>query len=198
VSSKLAKWNNAYEKATITDAKPASILQDHAYLLPEKGRALDLACGRAGNAIFLAKRGFDVDAIDFSPTVLKQVENFAVEQNLPINCIERNVETKGLNSDGRNKQHYDVIIVSYFLNRQLFPEIIQALKPNGLLFYQTWSQLRCDDSGPSNADFLLKEGELLRLCSSLRIVYYEENSSLGDVRQGIRNEALIISQKNKN
>ena len=36
--------------------KPAQVLSDYAYLLPESGTALDLACGRGGNALFLARR----------------------------------------------------------------------------------------------------------------------------------------------
>lgn len=197
MNSKLAKWNDAYKNADIKQATPASILKDHAYLLPvnlppHSGEALDLACGRAGNAIFLAKKGFEVDAIDISAVVLKELTTFVQQKKLSINCIERDIE-----KDGLTVKKYDVIIVSYFLNRQLFPQIVNALKPNGVLFYQTWSQLSCDKSGPSNPDFRLKEAELLTLSKPLRIIYYQENGTQGDISQGPRNEALVIAQKMK-
>ena len=190
MSKKLNKWNDAYQQADIANAKAAQVIKDHVYLLSESGsHALDLACGRAGNAILLASLGYKVDAVDFSPVVLDQVEQFAKVHNLSINCQLRDIENDGLTS-----QKYDVIVVSYFLNRKLFPQIIKALNPDGLLFYQTWSQLRCDDSGPGNMAFRLETGELLQLTAPLRTVFYEENGQLGDTSKGLRNEAMLIAQ----
>jgi SAM-dependent methyltransferase len=156
----------------------------------KKSNALDLACGRAGNAIFLAKKGYQVDALDNSSVVLEKVDQFVKAQGMTINCVLRDVE-----KDGLPLKKYDLIVVSYFLDRALFPMIINALKPNGLLFYQTWSQLRCDDKGPSNPAFRLKAGELLELCASLRIVACKEHGLLGDIEKGLRNEAMIVAQK---
>lgn len=189
----LEKWNNTYNNTNTLSANPASVLIDNIHLLSKNGDdnldALDLACGRGGNAIFLAEKGFNVDAIDISPVILKKIKAFSNKQKLAINCIERNIETTGLS----NKK-YNIIIVSYFLSRDLFPQIINSLKPNGLLFYQTWSKLSCEEKGPSNPNFRLDAGELLKLCASLRIIYYQENGSLGDIHQGLRNEALVIAQ----
>lgn len=194
MNPKLKKWNQAYQSADISSALASQVLSENTHLLPQMGDALDLACGRAGNAIFLARKGFDVDAMDISPVVLKQVQAFANQQNLSINCIERDVEAQGL----IDKKKYDVIVVSYFLNRDLFPQLINALKPNGLLYYQTWSQLSTDNTkGPSNPAFRLESGELLKLCAKARIIYYSENGLLGNIHQGIRNEALLICQKQK-
>jgi len=185
----LKKWNEAYQKADISIAKPVQVLSENAHLLPENGDALDLACGRAGNAIFLARRGFIVDAVDISPVVLGYVEAFVNEQGLSILCQCRDVESKGL-----AMKQYDVIVVSYFLNRDLFPQIIKALKPNGLLFYQTWSQEKIDDSGPGNPLFRLKAGELLELSQSLNLLFYREEGSQGNILKGSRNVAMLLAQ----
>lgn len=187
--SKLNKWNTAYQGADISTAEAASVLLENDFLLGDAGQGLDLACGRAGNAIFLARRGFDVDAVDLSPVVLEQVDNYAQEHDLTITTQCRDIENEGLSG-----KQYDVIVVGYFLNRQLFPAIVDALKPGGLLFYQTWSQLRIDDSGPGNPDFRLKSGELLTLCAPLRPLFYRENGVQGDTSRGLRNEAQIIAQ----
>jgi SAM-dependent methyltransferase len=184
------KWDEAYKSADIASAKAAQILCENAFLLDDSGDALELACGRAGNAIFLAKKGFQVDALDISPVVLEAVDQFAKAYKLPINTKIRDIESNGLGD-----KKYDVIVVSYFLNRGLFPQIINALKLNGLLFYQTWSQLKCDDKGPSNPAFRLQAGELLNLCDPLRVVLYRENGQQGDTQKGLRNEAMLIAQK---
>ncbi len=188
--SKRQKWDDAYRDADYSGATAAQVLTDNLHLLPVEGDALDLACGRAGNAQLLAQQDLNVDAVDFSTILLEGLSSFVKEQRLNINCIQRDIE-----SDGLSDKKYDVIVVSYFLNRELFSEIIDALKPNGLLFYQTWSQLAVDDSGPGNPKFRLEAGELLKLCASMRVLLYSENGRQGKVTRGLRNEALIIAQK---
>ena len=193
MADKKEKWDQAYQQADFSSAKVATVLSDNAYLLPILGGgALDLACGRAGNAQFLAKSGFTVDAIDISSVVLDGLVSYSLENKLQIDTILRDVE-----SDGLPEKKYDVIVVSYFLNRELFPQILSSLKPEGLLFYQTWSQLKVSDAGPSNPDFRLKAGELLDLCNSLQVILYRENGELGKTDTGLRNEAMIIAQKPK-
>ncbi len=196
---KLAKWNEAYQDADIESALAAQVLQENDFLLPcpvrfsgnKRLKALDLACGRGGNAIFLARRGFDVDAVDISPVVLDHLTAFAQKQSLPIHCIRRDIESQGL-PEGQ----YDVIAVSYFLCRHLFAEIVDALKPDALLFYQTWSQQAVDKTkGPSSKRFRLAESELLTLSKPLVPVFYRENGLLGDTSRGLRNEAMLIARK---
>ncbi len=193
MSDKKKKWDQAYQQADYSSAIAATVLSDNSYLLPVSGGdALDLACGRAANAQFLAKSGFVVDAVDISSVVLDGLASYSLANKLQIDTILRDVE-----SDGMPEKKYDVIVVSYFLNRELFPQILDSLKPGGLLFYQTWSQLKVTDAGPSNPDFRLKAGELLDLCRSLQIIMYRENGELGKTDTGLRNEAMIICQKSK-
>jgi len=192
--SSLKKWDEAYKDADIASAKLAQVLSENIHLLPhpllQSSNALDLACGRAGNAIFLAEQGFHVDAVDISPNVLASLESFVKQQSLSISCECRDIETKGLSD-----KKYDVIVVSYFLNRELFPQIIKALKPNGLLFYETWSQEKVGNSGPSNPDFRLQAGELLGLSQTLRPLFYREEGNQGYVLKGTRNIAMLVAKK---
>ena len=69
------KWNRIYKE----DARPgsvAAVLTRHAGLLPQGGRALDIACGTGANARFLADRGMEVDAWDISDVAIKALEGF--------------------------------------------------------------------------------------------------------------------------
>ena len=186
-NQKLKKWNECYQEADISTATAATILQQNTHLLPPTGQALDLACGRAGNAQLLSQYGFKVDAFDFSNNVINALKQ---HKNTAINPKVWDSETDSLRTD-----YYDVIVVSYFLQRNLFPNIIKALKTGGLLFYQTWSQQCIDTSGPKNPNFRLQQGELLSLCTGLRIVLYREEGQLGNLEQGNRNEAWLIAEK---
>ncbi len=189
MKSKLEKWNESYCGVDIGSAKPAQVLVENTHLLPSNGDALDLACGRAGNAVLLSKYGFNVDAIDVSSVVLTNLEKFVIQQGLPISCERRDIEEEGL-----KEKKYDVIVVSYFLSRELFPQIIKSLKPEGLLFYETWSQQKIDEIGPSNPAFRLKAGELLELTAPLRALFYREEGRSGDSSKGHRNTAMLVAK----
>jgi SAM-dependent methyltransferase len=190
------KWNLRYQEQEINTARPARVLEENSYLLPQYGKALDLACGLGGNAQVLARLGLDVDAVDLSSVAIEKIQDYAKSHTLPINAFVRDVEKDGLPPEQYDA--YDIIVVSYFLERSLFPQIISRLADGGLLFYQTWTKEKVDgnENGPSNPGFLLKPGELSRLCNDLRIVYYRENGLLGDTQKGIRNEAMLVGQKN--
>jgi len=87
-----------------------------------------------------------------------------------------------------------VIVVCHFLDRQIMPEIIAALRNNGLLFYQTFTKTRVQESGPSNEQYRLGKNELLDLCKGLDTIVYREEGTIGDTESGFRNEALYIGQ----
>lgn len=90
---------------------------------------------------------------------------------------------------------YDVVVVSRFLDRNLKDAIIGALKPGGLLFYQTFDRDKVGGAGPNNPDYLLSNNELLRMFSLLQVVFYRENGLIGNTEKGLRNEAQFIGQK---
>jgi len=172
------------------DAEPSKILKDFSHLLPKQGRALDLACGLAANAIFMSSLGLDVDAVDISPVAIERVNSTAQLKNLNIAGIVRDIET-----DGLLDYQYDVIVVSNYLYRALMPQIINRLNKGGVIFYQTWTQEKVTESGPNNPKFLLKQGELLKHFRELTILHYREEGKVGDTNRGFRNQASIIATR---
>lgn len=184
------KWDTIYAKADDDNTQAASILVEHSFLLPENGIALDLACGLGANALLLAKHGLKTYAFDISSTALNKLEQQASKQQLEINCQQQDIEQIPL-----DENYFDVIVVSRFLNRHLSNGIMTALKPEGLLFYQTFTQDKISSAPPNNPDYLLAKNELLKLFSPLQTLYYQEYALAGDISCGNRNEALYIGQK---
>ena len=88
-----------------------------------------------------------------------------------------------------------VILVSFFLERELVPALIAALRPGGLLFYQTFSRVAVSDCGPSNPAYRLDDNELLQLFRPLRVRFYREEARLGDVTRGYRDVAMLVAEK---
>jgi 2-polyprenyl-3-methyl-5-hydroxy-6-metoxy-1,4-benzoquinol methylase len=183
------KRNQNYGLAEYDSFHIAEVLTENTFLLPETGTALDLACGLGGNAVFLAQQGLAVTAWDISSLAIEKLTAYAAHHDLDINACEKNITNKSL-----PKSSYDVISVSRFLDRSLSDAIIDALKPGGLLFYQTFTREKTNGSGPNNPRFLLSRNELLRLFSPLTVVYYRENRECGNIQKGLRNEAQYIGQ----
>jgi len=190
------KWDAIYQSkqqnGETKELTPAYILQEFHHLLPAQGKALDLASGLGANALFLAQQNLDTHAWDISSIAIEKLKEISNSLNLNINTEVRDVVTSP-----PEKNSFDVIVVSHFLNRQIMPEIVAALRKNGLLFYQTFTVARVQDIGPSSEKYRLGKNELLDLCKGLDTIVYRDEGTIGDTESGFRNEALFIGQRNK-
>lgn len=183
------KWNRVYSQADSSVIQVSEVLIDNSFLLPKTGAALDLACGLGGNALFLAQQGLAVTAWDISSVAVARLEAAADRQGLNINACQQNISSLSL-----AKSSFDVITVSRFLDRTLTDAIIGALKPGGLLFYQTFTKEKTSGQGPNNPNFLLERNEFLGLFSRLAVLFYRENSLCGNLQKGLRGEMQFVGQ----
>lgn len=183
-------WEARYRDRSAEEAAPAEVLRDNAHLLPETGTALDLACGLGGNAFFLARRGLETFAWDSSPTAVEKFAFASESLGLPLRAEVRDVVERPPEAGC-----FDVLVVSRFLDRELVPALIEALRPSGVLFYQTFTQDRVTDRGPRSERFRLGPNELLALFSPLRVLAYREEGRVGDLRRGWRDEAALVAYK---
>lgn len=143
------RWNEKYQTNNQIPEEPTDLVKDYAKLAPGK-KALDIACGMGRHSKYLASLGFDVDALDVSSVAIKQL------QNIP------NIHAKEVDFDTYTlpKVHYDLIVCTYYLERRLFPQMIEALRPNGIILMETFLYSSENERTPSNPAFLLNEGEL--------------------------------------
>jgi SAM-dependent methyltransferase len=185
-----AKWDSRHADPG-KQPSAALVLTQNRHLLPPQGSALDLACGLGGNALLLAEQGLDVSAWDISPVAIDRLTAAAQRKGLA-NLV---AEVRDVERDPPMPESLDVIVVSYFLQRELTTAIIQALKPGGLLFYQTFTRIAVATEGPSNPDFRLGDNELLGLFSPLKLRFYREENRLGDLTQGTRDIAMLVAEK---
>lgn len=183
------KWDGIYSSGS-QQPQACQALRDHSFLLPKQGSALDLACGVGGNALLLAEHGMTTQAWDISGVALSKLQEHAGAQRLAITTKQLEIA-----ADDLFDHSFDVIVVSRFLDRTLCNAIMDALKPQGLLFYQTFTRAKLDSQGPSNPDYLLARNELLRLFAPLFLVHYQEHAGAGELQIGNRNEACFIGQK---
>lgn len=190
ISDTQKKWDAIYQKAGEGEYAAVRVLQENRHLVPHNGTALELACGMAANAIFLARCGLETTAWDISEVVIERLKESPRSCGLGITFEARDIVQQPPAADA-----FDVIVVSYFLDRSLIPHIKRALKPGGLIFYQTFTQTYVNEGGPKTADFRLADNELLQLFSDYQVIVYREEGCVGDTGQGYRDEALIVAQK---
>lgn len=183
------KWDDIYQRHEGA-SRVAEVLRHNHYLLPEKGVALDLACGLGGNALMLAEKGLDVMAWDISSVAIENLRQEANERGVKLDAQVRDVLVEPPEANS-----IDVLVVSLFLARELCPILSAALRPGGLLLYQTYCQQKVSNLGPSNPDYLLEDNELLRLFPGLKLRVYREEALLGQHQIGMRNQAWMMAEK---
>ncbi len=184
------KWDRKHAEASSEALRPAGVLTEYAHLLPKSGVALDLACGRRSNALFLAQRGLEVHAWDISGTAINDLQRRAEAEHLEIQTSIRDVSKSPPSSNV-----FDVICVSFYLERTITSHIMEALKPQGLLFYQTFTHERVTEQGPNNPSYRLAPNELLELFAPLHVLAYREEGRTGNLQQGLRDTAWLVGQR---
>ncbi|MDX1489314.1 MAG: methyltransferase domain-containing protein [Acidiferrobacterales bacterium] len=188
MSRDINKWDARYRDTVETP--PARVLAENVHLLPSQGRALDLACGLGANALVLAAHGLETLAWDSSAVAIERLRSLARARAVRIDAAVRDVVRQPPEA-----RDFDVIVVSHFLDRSLTAHLIAALRPHGLLYYQTFTRTRITDSGPRSPAYLLEDGELLTLFAPLQTLVYREEGRVGDTRSGFRGQAMLVAYK---
>jgi len=130
----------------------------------ESVQVLDLACGHGRHMQFLAGLGHTVLGVDRNAEALKTASQWG-------ETLQADIENAAWPLEGRS---FKGVVVTNYLWRDLFPQILNNVADGGVLIYETFSQGNQAFGKPSRPEFLLQPGELLQLCSGLRIVAFEE------------------------
>lgn len=140
-------------------------VQRWAGALPAVGTALDLACGRGRHLRWLAARGLRCTGIDRDQAALAQAP-----AGVELVCADIEAGPWPL-AAGRQ---FDLVLVTNYLWRPLWPQLLAAVGPGGMLVYETFAAGNETVGKPSRPDFLLQPGELLQRCAALRVLGYED------------------------
>lgn len=163
------RWDSRHAAVSAGGPMPPGALRGREGLLPVPGRALDVACGRGAVAVWLARRGFAVDALDVSAAGLDGGAELAGRNGVGdrIRWIRADLDD-GLPAGPRDTG-YDLVVCQRFRDPALYPALAAALAPGGLLVLTVLSEV-----GDEGGRFRAGPGELLAAFGGLDVVDHVE------------------------
>jgi rhodanese-related sulfurtransferase len=179
----MAAWTGprAFDAAPIWG--PAAWVLENADLYAGQSRVLDVACGKGRHALLFAAAGFTVEAVDRDADALAALSATAEALGLAVRVRHGDLEQPDVNLGAGA---FDVIVVTNYLHRPLFPVLHRALAVRGLLVYDTFTTAQAAlPDGPSNPAFLLEPGELRTLVATLDVLREREGLVDGQHRAGV-------------
>jgi len=182
---------------THSNASASSLLVDNLPLLKSlrldqelaAQGVLDLACGKGRNGLFLISHNVPVVFADNNGAALQYVAAQLDQIGQRGECWEVDFEADGSNPlDGKR---YDAVLVFNYLHRPLMSSIQEAIRPGGLIIYETFTVQQRQFGRPTNPDFLLQPQELRETFSGWEILHDFE----GVVSNPERSIARLIARR---
>jgi SAM-dependent methyltransferase len=145
---------------------PSPWVRRWARIIPSGGRVLDVACGRGRHLRFLASLGFAAVGVDRDGQAASALRGLS---SVEVRVADIEEGPWPFPAGG-----FDGVVVTNYLHRPVFPHLVAALRPGGALIYETFALGNERYGRPSNPDFLLQPGELLRRVEPLSVVAFEQ------------------------
>jgi SAM-dependent methyltransferase len=198
--SQQVKWNERFAKEDYAYGRSENdFLRESVHLLP-MGKILSIGEGEGRNAVYLAKLGYDVTAIDYSEVGLDKAHRLATENRTAIHTIHADLTTYNLDKD-----YWQGIVSIYFHvhkaeRSKIHKKCVDALAMGGVFILESYStnQLGFDTGGPKNSDLLLDLDEVLRELDGLnfKIARVTEREVIeGDYHTGLGSVVQIVAEK---
>jgi len=183
-------WDEEYNTDQYVYGKePNDFLKTHYSAIP-KGKVLLLAEGEGRNAVFLAKNGYQVTAVDISIVGLEKAKKLAAENSVDIDVICEDLET----FDFGEKKWDGIISISCHLppalRQEVFKQIERGLKSSGVFFLEGYrpEQLNYKTGGPPLAEMMTSKETLTKELSKLTFTHLKELER--EVHEGINHHGL--------
>ena len=139
-------------------------VQRWSHLVPAGATVLDLACGSGRHVRWFAQRGCRVTGVDRDAAAVASLGGLG-------EIIVADIENGPWPLSGRR---FDAVVVTNYLWRERFPDVLASLSPGGVLIYETFTAGNETVGKPSNPRFLLHAGELLQVATGLRVIAFED------------------------
>jgi SAM-dependent methyltransferase len=164
------RWDAKHASAdtpSLADVALPAVFAPFEARFPRAGRALELACGRGGTAVWLAKRGLDVLAGDVSSVAISAARELADLARVADRC---EFIVTDLDDGLPSGPSVDVVVCHLFRDPGLDAAIMERLAPGGLLAMACLSEV-----GAEPGPFRARPGELLERFAALDVLAFGES-----------------------
>ena len=170
------KWNQRYNTDEyVYGEKPNDFLVSFANQIPQ-GNVLCLAEGEGRNAVYLAKLGYEVYALDYSSAGMEKTQSLAKKNGVTVTT-----EVIDLAIYNMVPNKWDAIISIFChlpenIRQPLHKKVINGLKPGGLFILEAYTprQLEYQTGGPKDLNLLYKLSSLRDELKSLEFIHSRE------------------------
>ncbi len=183
------KWDKKFQDMPdLLDNRPPSKFVAEYYHKCEGNQALDLASGGGRHTLYLSEKGFLVDSVDISTVALEKLSK-KVDNDL-VTLIEADLD------EFKPKfNHYDIIVMTNFLDRDLIARCYDALKDDGIFVVETYMADDENEKKDSNPEFLLREDELIQtFYNGFRRLVYEEFWNEDYEKYRMKKQAIVVQK----
>jgi len=169
-------WDERYSaEEYVYGTSPNEFLVEKVSCIP-KGKVLSLAEGEGRNAVFLAKEGYSVTAVDASLVGLNKARELAEKNEVVVEFIHADLADYDLGEDKWDG------IVSIFcplpssLRKELHKKVIPALKQNGVFLLEAYTpdQLKHGTGGGNSVDVMQSKESLVLELAGLKFKHLAE------------------------
>ena len=184
------RWNGKYRAGSHGPVAPSVALTELERWVPSSGRALDVAGGTGGNAIWLAQRGLEVTVVDISEVGLARAVEAGVRAGVDLRVAQLDLEEAPL-----PEGPFALVLCSHYLQRDLIPRLARVLAPGGVLLWLHPTVTNLERHAKPGRRFLLELGEAERLAAAAGLgVVWSEESWVGQ-GEGARHLARVVARR---
>ena len=188
------KWDAKYlKKSELLRPREASVNIKKFVEKSAGAKALDLACGAGRNTIYLAKQGYEVDALDIAAVALDALAAEALSEDVQELV---NAQLSDLDSFVPVPETYELIVMMNFLDRALLERVKEGLKVGGLFIVETYMDDLINEKKDSNVDNLLKKEELKTLFDEgYDLLFYDEFENEAYELYSMKKQVIVVKKK---
>jgi SAM-dependent methyltransferase len=187
------KWERRYQDSEepFYGREPSAFLVRSLPLLPPAGRCLDLGGGQGRNAVFLARRGWEVTIVDVALAGVARARAWAQAAQLRLTATVADLDEGALAPPQRS---FDLVLAVNYHERPLIEAACGWLRPGGALLVEGFAreQLGRGSGGPRDPAQLWRPNELLSLVGALRVVWYEDRLTAEDDNPRHRGQKWVV------
>jgi SAM-dependent methyltransferase len=167
---KIEGWEERYRSGnTGAEEHPTSLVVETSGKL-RPGRAIDLACGSGRNALYLSQNGWNVTAVDGSETAIDLLRRRSAARGVAVNAVVADLTAESFEMPSGE---FDLIVIAYYLQRDLFPQVKEAVRPGGLVL----AIVHTPEAGESWTEKRAAHGELRAVFTGWEILHDYEGPS---------------------